>query len=697
MLFALVALSICLVVTGTVVGTVVPGAAVGGTSSDGSAHADPDTVDDGRDLSALERQLAERLASRARSGSVNISREDAGRAREALNNSEYASLLDQYADVANETGDRERALAFQRVRDDQLALSTAVEEYWETHELYRTLVTEGHVETHVRQRTIHNGSRKKQILYDNETDERTLARQLEREWQTVNDSHASLVRSQRELSNRTDENVTASLNSLNASVQEIETAQQDVRDEQFVATNLTIEANGAQASFRSPLTIDGRLTTALGNTVSADTVRFAVGNQTIQTRLSETGDFDLRYRPTTITANTSNLTVRYRPENESIYFGDQRTTPVTIEQVRPDITVNATPTTVRYNDTIAVSGRVGANYGGAAEVPYLVSLDGRVLANGTTKTNGMYNSTVAVPASVSEGDRTVRVDVPLNGQALLSTNRTTASSIRETATTLDASAVHTSGRSIRVSGSFLTDSGQPVINQDIAVVANGTTIGRVSTGPNGTFETTLTVPQSVGSTAVFESSLPIAIEFRYDGSATNLQSAQAGATVILPTLPWGLIGGAMLAIIVVLAGGVVIGRKLLAGRSQHVPDPAVDIDSLTAQRTGSRVDSTSLLDTARRYLDAQQSAAAARVAYIALRQQLSTDVGRSAGQTPWEFYRDCADSDIDETTRETLQRATELYEQARFNSTASIPADAVDELLTELGPMMGEPQASDGE
>jgi len=193
---------------------------------------------------------------------------------------------------------------------------------------------------------------------------------------------------------------------------------------------------------------------------------------------------------------------------------------------------------------------------------------------------------------------------------------------------------------------------------------------------------------------VFESSLPIGIAFRYDGSATNLRSATTGATVTLPTLPWGLVAGAVLAIIVVLAAGVVIGRKLLARRSDRVPEPAVDIDSPTARRTHSTVDSASLLDTARGYLDTQQSAAAARVGYVALRQQLSTDVERTAGQTPWEFYRDCADGDIDETTRETLQRATELYEQARFTSTASIPADAVEGLLGEIGSLTRQPQST---
>ncbi len=700
-LFALVAVSILLVVTGTVIGTAVPGAAVGGADTGPSAHADPDSVDDGDDLSALERQMADRLASQARSGAVNISREDAGRAREALGDSEYSSLLDEYAEVANETGDRERALAFQRVRNDQLALSAAVEAYWETHEVYRFFGTEEYAKVSALKGPFRTANTTRGISYNGrnvtELDDRELARQLEREWQRVNESHRALVRSQQKLSARTDENVTASLASVNASVREIEAAQQTVREEQFVATNLTIEANGTRASFQSPLGIEGRLTTASGSVLSADSARFRVANQTIRTRLSDTGHFNLSYRPTTVDANTSNLTVRYLPANESVYLADQRTIPVTIDPVRPNVSVDATPEQASYNDTIAVSGRVGAEHGGAAGLPYLVSLDGRVLATGTTDANGTYNATVTVPASISAGDRTVRVDVPLDGQALLSANRTTTIDVRETATTLDASAVHVQDRSISVSGSLLTDSGQPVADRDISVAANGTTLGTVSTGPNGTFETTLSVPQSVGSTGIFESTHPIGIEFRYDGSATNLRSATTGATVMLPTLPWGLVAGAVLAIVVVLAGGVFVGRKLLARRSERVPEPAVDIDSPTARRTEASVDSASLLATARGYLDAQQSEAAARVGYVALRQQLSADTGRTAGQTPWEFYRDCAQGDIDETTRETLQRATELYERARFTSTASVPADAVEDLLTELASMMGEPQSSGGE
>lgn len=55
----------------------------------------------------------------------------------------------------------------------------------------------------------------------------------------------------------TEENVTGSLDEVNASVESVNETQQTVRDEEFVATDLTVETGDRRISFADPLLVDG--------------------------------------------------------------------------------------------------------------------------------------------------------------------------------------------------------------------------------------------------------------------------------------------------------------------------------------------------------------------------------------------------------------------------------------------------------
>jgi hypothetical protein len=141
---ALLVLGAILVVSGVAIGTVASGASggpLGGsadTSGDGAAvgQRNPSDVGGGSSLSAVERRLADRAASRLESGSYNLSREQYDQIQSSLDDSEYESLLDRYSEVADETGNENRSAVLRETRDRQRAYAIAAQRYWRLYAVY---------------------------------------------------------------------------------------------------------------------------------------------------------------------------------------------------------------------------------------------------------------------------------------------------------------------------------------------------------------------------------------------------------------------------------------------------------------------------------------------------------------------------------------------------------------------------------
>ncbi|WP_324759616.1 hypothetical protein [Haloarcula montana] len=673
----LVGVTIALLLVGTVVGAILPGAAIGAATEDNTSHADPDGVQSERDLSATERRMAEQLAERARSGSLNISREQASQARESLNGSEYEALLDRYADVAEETGQTEKAMAFRAVKSDQAALAAAIERYWTTYDWYRALA-DG---TTTRQQRIRMVRRSDGLPMT----ELATARILEREWQRVDRRHEAVVDSNQQLANVTSQNATE-LGSINQSVREVNTTQQTVRDEQFTPTRLSVSTTDSEASFTEPLRVNGTVSLDTGEPIANQQLRFGVGNQTLNTTTDPNGRFNLTYRPTTIPANTTTVSVRYLPSNESVYLGSAVQVDVDIQPVQPLVFVDAQPQRRAYNETVNISGRVGEQ-AGAANVSYLVLVDGQPTVRNETDGRGRYHESITVPASVPDGERTVRVLVPFEDQALLSANGSAPLTVTETRTALSSSATHVSDRTIRVGGTLTTEDGDPVPAQQVSIRVNETTLGTASTGRNGGFEQTFTLPAEVGTGGPFESLVGLTITVEYSGTTTNLRGATTTDSVTIPTTPVGLWAAGGFGVLLLLGLGVVVGRRLLERRRSAVSDGQSGRETPSfGTEPDPTVQSTTLLETARDRLAADAPEAAAGLAYLALRRQFAQRVGHDTSATPWEFYSRCQDlAGMDETDIALLRRVTELYEQVQFASTSQREAtEAVRELIESV-------------
>jgi len=671
---ALVVTTTFVLVGGTIVGAVAPGASVGGGGADADtgAHANPDTVEGGSSLSALERQMADRLAQRARSGSLNISRDQVGEARESLNGSEYDELLNRYSDVANQTGDFEKTMVFRAVRRDQLNLTASVDEYWTTYEQYEALQDRTAVAEPTSQITVGASHR---------TELRRLARELESEWSLVETNHTALIRSQQNLSNITDENATRSLEGVNQSVREVNATQQQVRDRHLTETNLTAQTYDPWISFQDPLIVRGQLMRAGGTPIASQAVRFEIGGQLVDTRTDERGRFALSYRPTTIPLDTSQLTVRYVPDRNTTLLGSERTLTVTVEQVEPTVDVSVSPSRGEYSESVTVAGRIGEDGGGAANVSYLVTVAGQVLGSGTTGSDGRFVTNVTLPASIDDGEQTVRVVLPLEERALASTNGSTTMSVVETRTNLTTAVTHVDGKTIRIRGNFTTVDGVAIGGERVRAVAGGTTIGSTTTGPNGTYEATLVVPGSAVQSGPFDATATVGIGVQYDGGATNLGNTAAEGSVSLPTTPVGflLVGG--LAVLLVVGGAVVAWRRLggwervLGG----VEDEATVPERTLLEQDGHDSDhsATELFDVAREHANKGREDAAVRVGYVALRLRLTEDVEATAAiQTPWEFYRACCESGVDDEVLAVLREMTEHYERVRFTEEWSADGNA---------------------
>ncbi|MEA5406521.1 hypothetical protein VB773_02275 [Haloarculaceae archaeon H-GB2-1] len=630
LMLALVTTSVLVLVAGSVIGVVAPGATVGGSNVDTGSHTNPESVSDSADLSAVERQMADRLATRVRSGSVNISQNNAADIRQSVNDSEYQELLDRYARVANETGHVNRSIAFRRVQSDQLEFTKAVEGYWDLYEWYRTIKS-----AEKSPEGFYRGTYASQEL---SLESKQVAQQLERKWRNVNESHSELVASQRRLDNLTASNET-SLSQINRTVSEINQTHQTVRNEEFIRTSLILRPRSSEISFTDPLKVDGQLRTRKGRPVANRNLTFSVGNEIVHTQTDSLGRFDLIYRPTNLSVTTTTLPIRLIPENESLYLSSQQVIEVSIEQTPTEIDADVTPTKLAYGDKVEVSGTIGHGNVGASNVTYLVLINDQVIAQNTSGPTGEYNESFRVPAGVPSGPQSIEVIVPREERILSSANESVVVDVAESETTLVVTAEHVGDRTVRVSGSIETVAGRQVAHQQIHISANGTTLGTVTTGPSGHFKQTFAVPTDVGRSGPFSSFEVITLKATYDGELTNLQSDFTERTVNVSSSPIGVSIAGGVAVLVMLGVSFVATRRIiraLVNRPRNYDGPPQHKGTGATSKVSS-ADYRTLLSAVRDHIESERYEMAVILSYQVLRQRYAQNIANGTRQTPGSF------------------------------------------------------------
>ncbi|SDG29287.1 DUF4129 domain-containing protein [Halorientalis regularis] len=696
-----------ILLAGVSVGVLAGDAALAGdrdTASGPSDQRDPAEVSSEGSLSPVERQLAQQAAERIRSGSVNLSGGDYDQVRDSLEDSQYGDLLDRYAEVASQTGSENRAELLRSLRENQREYAASADAYWRLYGVYngtanltdrdnRTALTDlsfingtsmnasiaEQVNASESNATIQPGD----VVSFNDSQYKRLARELDNRSRRADETGTDLLRNYRLLQENSGTNYSDAIESVQENREEIVDTQQVVRETWLTVVSITATTQNPRGSFVDPIRIDGQLTLQNGTALADERVRMRIANQTYQTQTNATSEFTVDYRPATIPVNASTVPVRFVPNSTSEYTSTETNVSVNVTQVQPTVDVDVRPTDVRFNETLTVDGWVGHEDAGAGNVSVAVVTDGEFLAVNRTRSNGTFRTNLYLPAAVDPGSQQVRLALLARDRALAPANGTAAIQVAETPTELTVSATRTDGRSLRVSGRLDAEGQGGIAGHEVQIRANGTTLGTATTGPSGQFRTAMVVPTELLESGLSDAVTTLDVQAAYQGDGTNLESSTAGTTATITqagSLLW--IGGLVAGVFVLLGGYLGYrwwrrrGRNRAADRPTSIDGPTVGVAE------GSDGSGESLLDMAREQLTAGRPDAAVELAYTGLRRDLERRSGIEESATHWEFYHQYR-RDGDESSVETLRRATELYERAVFAS-RSVSADSAAEILDTL-------------
>lgn len=275
---ALVLVGTVVLTGGLVVGSFASGAGGGfgaASAPDDTSQKNPQDIESHRDLSAVERQLASQAAERIRSGEIDLSDEDVEGFQGSLSESEFDALVEQYAEIADETDSEDRAAVFLRIRSDRREYASATAEYRRLYRVYNGTADYDDPETQAlledfefvsaEEPTTDGGADRRIDL--NETQERELAQHLETRWHRVNHTADRLIDGYRELETIDGESYEEGIESVEESRANISARHRTIRDEWFVRLDLTAGTADPRGSFDDPIRVSGRLTAPDGTPI----------------------------------------------------------------------------------------------------------------------------------------------------------------------------------------------------------------------------------------------------------------------------------------------------------------------------------------------------------------------------------------------------------------------------------------------
>jgi hypothetical protein len=679
------------------------------------AHRNPSEVSDDESLGDAEVWLSREMIGQL-SESANVSREDRERARELVDNdSEYAQLAEQYAEVTNGSGSgREQAENFTAAGQLQRQFFADVAQYRRVHEVYRNSQGNDRVN-----RTLQ------------------LAHELERRIAAVNRTAARLNESYADIAAEEQgdlRNATRTIGEIRANVTR---TQQTVRDQTFVRTELSVRATEPNGSFTDPIPLAGQLQTADGHPVADKNVTLRVGNRTINATTDAEGRFEVEYRPTHVTVGDRPRSVVLRPGNESVYLWANATAEFGVRQITPNVAISNRTAAVRYNETLTVNGTVAAEGVGVPDVPVVVTVDGVRVAQARTDADGSFGVAGRLPGNVSNASQAVRVqvvpenatsddfapdalgpgalgpgafapegdrnsgsdsDAPARDAAIAPANGSAEVTVETSPTSVSIDDVQTFNETAIVVGRLTTEGGEPLPNQTVELRIHGRSVGTATTNESGDYATT------VGLTSrLLGGDSTVRIVAAYSPSGGNLAPATADRTAAVGSTGVAIsdrqlrFGAAGLLAIAVFGAFVWRFRSSGGKSSDRGTGPAAgeageeSANAHLSEFADVRGRSAeALLDLATTALDDGKLDGAVVAAYGAVRRRFEAadgpgmegdgprrrGDGRRAPRTHWEFYAACRDAGLSEERRRRLERLTETYERAAFADESVSEADA---------------------
>jgi hypothetical protein len=654
-------------------------APVGNNSS--VRHRNPEAVAVENRVGDLQRLLEARIADRLERSTVHLNEGQYERARSVLGE-EFLEQLNKYGDVAD--GGDDTATAVETLNDTrtrQLGYARTVAAFNETYDEYRNARENG------------NDQRARELARDlvrRGTEAKRLSQQLTDNYdrlETVTGSDLAGVRQQtRAVQTRIDEQ------------------RASIEDREFVATELVVREADERGSFSDPLTVEAVLTNG-SDPVANRQITLSVGEQTYTVETNAEGVFTVRYRPTAVPVNASNVTLAYVPAPLSVYSASNTSLPVALEPATGRVTVDTSTARTAFGEPVAADGSVSVSGVPVSGLSLVFLVDGERLGTARTDSNGSFAFSGRLPAAPDPGAQTVTVRNANTGRAVAVEPATRPIRIRETPTTLSANVVR-EGDGTRLSGR-LTAEARPLAGRRVVVSVGNDRLATIETGPNGSYAVYLD-EEAAGRDATVA----------YDGSGTNLRSAASSVTIPSEAsdgrpsnappdppdslgellnealnlftgtgLPTAGAGASFLLAVLsspvsLVAGGLVIGGGgfvLLAlirlrdrsgigrGRAASRPEPV----SGSADAGALSVDTAAIMTAAEAALDAGNTDAAVIAAYGAARSVLVDGQRPDRPRTHWQLFeaRVSAGADAD-----TLRTLTEAYEVAQYRADAASPA-----------------------
>jgi hypothetical protein len=640
-------------------------------------HRDPSIVGSEGRLDELRRVLQARLASRLGRGAVQISQGQYDRAEEVLGK-EFLSTLNKYGEVAGQssdgTGDTVERL--NRTRNQQLEYAESVSEFNETYEAYREATANG-----------------------NESRARQLGRELVKLGENASRQAEELNRSYSQLEADTGGTLNQAREHVGTLQLQIDTTTNEVIENEFEVTNLTVRETEVEGSFTDPLRFEASISSD-GEAISNQTIDLRVGGQRYTATTDARGVFVIEYRPTATLVNNSSVDLRYLPQESSTYLGSNASVPVRIEGVTGEASLTVRTNETAFGEPFSVRGDVMVGDQPVPGLPLAVVVGGERLGIVRTDKEGEFEYSRDLPAAPAAGTQQVSVTptAPDRAVGILPANDTII--IRETPTSLSASFTRTNTTE-RISGRLAANGSSPPRKQ-VSVVINGTRVETVQTSANGSYTVQFARGVLSGDVTV-----------RFDATGTNLESAmtrvnipveqrgeggdiQGSATnaprniqdwidrivsFLRGNQPIGSGAGSeylrsiLFSPITLVIGGVVTGAGgiLLLAISRRRGDTKQQTEPGSSPKESREADGTDLrskeflarLPSADAISESGDPGGLVITAYGIVRNTLVDDRRAHRPQTHWQFFETCVADGVDATNLRTL---TEVYESARYGA-----------------------------
>lgn len=621
-----------------------------------SPHLDPSTIQAEGNPDIVADRLVGQLQGRLAQSATSLSNEEFELAQAAIAEG-YGRNLSRYASLAAEVDEEAVVEQLNLTREQQASLIESVREAETIGRAYRQAVENG-----------------------NDEEARELARELLVTAEEVNQTTGDLNQQYAALSNQTGvsfDEVQQALRQVQLTTQE---ANRQLRQRESTDTRLNATVNRTQFSTTTPVQVTGTLRTVNGTPVDNASIRLRFGGETIETRTTSRGTFNITYRPIQASLTASTLRVSYTPAPDRLLLASETQFNVSITEQTPVplVLTNATET-AQFDAPVAATGRIGrdsvepARFSG---LPLTLSVDGTPLTQTEIGPDGEVALQAQLPADIPAGDQTLRITSPQQELAIAPTAVQRPIFVQQTPTTVSATTtLNEEATNLTVTGQLETSQGDALSDRPISIAIDDQEITTAETVENGTYSVQVPVePPPRGGDRL--------VSVRFEGTASNLAASSTQQSVVFPGILALISFGrpAMILIALLALGGLGLvarqwsqtdrGESAITSGSSDTPDTAhgsSSTESCTGDNSGMSFPAT-LLSQARSVLSRGLSKTAITIAYGVVRQKLMRRSAVDTSKTHREFYDQWRANEEADTAR--LHSLTMAYERAVFTPEA---------------------------